>query len=91
MDGNILYNGICYPKTCNIYGCDICAPWTAPVYLMCLKCSQGLVLSDGNCIVPNCDNNIANCVNCVQGGQCVACSVGYFIKTNTNGTNVCIA
>ena len=26
--GNVLYNGVCYMKTCNIYGCDICAPWS---------------------------------------------------------------
>lgn len=89
MDGYLLYNGTCYNKTCNIYGCDICAPWTT--YLMCLKCSQGLVLSDGYCIVPNCDNNVTNCINCVQGGLCVACKVGYYIQNNTNGTNTCVA
>jgi hypothetical protein len=89
IDGNVLYNGTCYPKTCNIYGCDICAPW-ALVNTMCLKCSQGLVLADGYCIVPNCDNNVKNCVNCVQGGKCVACSVGYFIQV-VNGSNTCVA
>lgn len=77
-------------KKCNIYGCDVCAPWAAN-NTMCLKCSQGLVLSDGYCIVPNCDNNVKFCINCVQNGKCVACQEGYFIQVVNSTSNICVA
>ena len=60
----LLYNGQCYSSTCNIYGCDICAPW-APQSTLCLKCQQSLVLIDGYCMQENCYDSVLNCINCI--------------------------
>lgn len=73
MTGSILYNGTCYLSTCSIYGCEICAPW-AMANTLCLQCQQSLILADGYCMKPNCDNKVPNCVNCIQGGKCIGCA-----------------
>ncbi len=88
QSGMILYMGTCYPTTCNIYGCSLCANWATPLY--CIQCMQGLIMSNGTCIKPNCNNNIANCINCVQSGPCIGCIQGYLLTTNSSGTAICI-
>jgi len=84
-----LYNGVCYSTTCNLYGCTQCASWANPPY--CVQCSQGLILSSGYCTKLNCNNNIANCITCIQNGACIGCSQGYLLTTNSSGTAVCVA
>lgn len=88
-NGNmILYNGQCISPTCNIYGCQICAPWAAS-NTQCLKCNQSLILSDGYCITSNCNNGVANCVNCIGNGTCLGCNQGFYLNS-TNGTITCV-
>jgi hypothetical protein len=86
----LLYNGQCYSSTCNIQGCDICAPWSLASPL-CLKCQQSLILADGYCIQDNCFSSVTNCINCVEGGRCVGCKVGFLLQNSTNGTVTCVA
>ncbi len=82
-----LYNGQCYPLACNIYGCSVCANWATPV--TCLQCNQGLLLSNGVCIKLNCNNNVPNCINCIENGTCLGCAQGYLL-VNTTGTTSCV-
>jgi hypothetical protein len=86
----ILYNGQCYSQTCNIYGCDLCAPWSSP-NLLCLRCQQSLTLIDGYCVASNCNNNVTNCANCIENGKCIGCQKGYILQNMTNGTVTCIS
>lgn len=83
-----MYNGVCYPSACSIYGCSVCANWQNPVY--CVECNQGLILSNGYCIKLNCNNSVPNCNACIQNGVCIGCSPG-FLLTNSSGTPTCVA
>lgn len=86
--GMLLFQGKCFTATCNIYGCNQCNTWVNPP--VCLKCNQGLILANGYCQQLNCNNNVANCILCIETGACLGCAQG-FLLVNNSGTTSCVA
>ena len=86
--GMLLFQGQCYTTSCNIYGCAQCQTWTNPP--VCLQCNQGLLLTQGYCQQLNCNNNVPNCILCIQNNTCLGCAQGFLLVNNT-GTTSCVA
>lgn len=40
-------------------------------------------------MIPNCNNTVKNCANCIENGKCIACQVGFNLQNSTNGTVTC--
>lgn len=86
--GMLLFQGQCYTTSCNIYGCAQCQTWTNPP--VCLQCNQGLLLTQGYCQQLNCNNNVPNCILCIQNNTCLGCAQG-FLLVNNSVTTSCVA
>ena len=85
--GMLLFRGQCFTSTCNIFGCNQCNTWVNPP--VCLKCNQGLLLN-GYCQQLNCNNNVPNCILCIDKNPCLGCAQG-FLLVNNSGTTSCVA